>query len=278
MASDQPRRLLAEALGTALLIFFGVGSVIAALTIGEGALDYAGLGMIALAFGLVVAVVIYAFGTTSGAHINPAVTVALAATGRFPWREVPAYVIAQVVGAVIGAILVAGAFGGAAIDLGMGQTTVADDVSVVQAFIAEAVATFLLVTAIMGLAVDQRAPAGWAGLMIGLAVTVAILVAGPLTGGSLNPARTLGPLIVATLGGGETQWATLAVYLAGPLAGAVAAAFAYDAIARPREQAGPAEPAQGTQGDIEGRRDGRRESGGDVPIDSTTPPSEQRSV
>lgn len=95
MESDQPRRLLAEALGTALLIFFGVGSVIAALTVGEGALDYAGLGMIALAFGLVVAIVIYAFGTTSGAHINPAVTLALAATGRFPWREVPTYVLAR---------------------------------------------------------------------------------------------------------------------------------------------------------------------------------------
>ena len=78
------RRLAAEAIGTALLILFGPGSVVAALYLGDGELDYAGLGMISLSFGLVVALVVYAFGTTSGAHINPAVTVTLAATGRFP--------------------------------------------------------------------------------------------------------------------------------------------------------------------------------------------------
>ena len=257
MASDLSRRLLAEALGTALLVFFGAGSVLAALTVGAGTLNYAGLGMIALTFGLVIAVVIYAFGTTSGAHINPAVTIALAATSRFPWREVPGYVVAQVVGAVVGAALITLTFGAAAVDLGLGQTRVADGVSLVQALSAEVIATFILLTAIMGLAVDQRAPVGWAGLMIGLAVTVAILATGPLTGGSLNPARTLGPLIVATVAGGETQWADLVVYLLGPIAGAVAAAFAYDAIARPRDAAEPLEAAQGTQGEIEGRRDAR---------------------
>lgn len=274
MASDLSRRLLAEALGTALLVFFGAGSVLAALTVGAGALDYAGLGMIALTFGLVIAVVIYAFGTTSGAHINPAVTIALAATSRFPWREVPSYVVAQVVGAVVGAALITLTFGAAAVDLGLGQTTVADNVSLVQALSAEVIATFILLTAIMGLAVDQRAPVGWAGLMIGLAVTVAILVTGPLTGGSLNPARTLGPLIVATIAGGETQWADLVVYLLGPIAGAVAAAFTYDAIARPRHAVEEPEPAQGTQGDIEGRRDVRGNADADAATNSTGTPSE----
>jgi glycerol uptake facilitator protein len=89
------RRLLAELLGTALLAFFGPGAVVAALTMGKGSLDYAGLGIVALSFGLVVALVIYALGTISGAHINPAVTVALAVTRRFWWAEVPAYVGAQ---------------------------------------------------------------------------------------------------------------------------------------------------------------------------------------
>ncbi len=255
MESHQPRRLLAEAVGTALLVFFGPGAAVAALTVGGGEFDYAGLGMIALSFGLIVAVVIYAFGTTSGAHINPAVSITLAAVGRFPWREVPLYVVAQVIGAIVGAALLALAFGDAAIDLGLGQTAVSEGVSIPQAIVAEAVATFVLVTAIMGLAVDQRAPAGWAGLMIGLAVTMAILVIAPLTGASLNPARTLGPLVVATVGGGETAWSDLPVYLVGPVLGGLAAAFAYDAIARPRD-ADDTDAAQGTQGDIEGRRDG----------------------
>ena len=83
------RRLLAEAVGTGILVLFGAGSVVAALTLGGGELDYAGLLVIAIAFGLVVALAIYAFGETSGAHINPAVTVSLAAVGRFPWREAP---------------------------------------------------------------------------------------------------------------------------------------------------------------------------------------------
>jgi glycerol uptake facilitator-like aquaporin len=85
MSADMPRRLLAEAIGTGILVTFGAGSVVAALTFGGGELDYAGLGMVALTFGLAVALAICAFGNTSGAHLNPAVTVSLAAVGRFPW-------------------------------------------------------------------------------------------------------------------------------------------------------------------------------------------------
>ena len=99
---------------------------------------------------------------------------------------------------------------------------------IVAVFGGDAVA-FLLLTAIMALAVDRRAPSGWAGLMIGLAVAAAILLIGPITGGSLNPARTFGPLVVSTIGGGDTFWGDLPAYVIGP--------------------------AQGTQGDIEGRRD-----------------------
>jgi len=244
------RRLAAELVGTAILVLFGAGSVVAALKLGEGKLDYAGLGMIAIAFALAVAVAIYAFGTTSGAHINPAVTVSLAAVRRFPWDEVPAYVGAQLAGASIGGLLIWAIFGGDAQDLGLGQTTIADGTNYLQAIVAEAIGTFLLVTAIMALAVDKRAPGGWAGLMIGLAVAAAILLIGPLTGGSLNPARTFGPLFVSTIGGGDTEWGDLPAYLIGPLAGGVLAAAAYDAIARPRAVEG--DPAQGPLGDIEG--------------------------
>jgi glycerol uptake facilitator protein len=248
------RRLLAEALGTAMLVFFGAGSVVAALTAGGGTLNYAGLGMVAFAFAFAIAVAVYAFGNTSGAHINPAVTVSLASTGRFPWSEVPAYIGAQLVGGIVGAALIWAVFGGDAIDLGVGQTVIADGTNYLQAIVAEAIGTFLLLIAIMALAVDKRAPGGWAGLMIGLAVAAAILMIGPLTGSSLNPARTFGPLLIATIGGGDTNWGDLPAYIIGPIAGAVLAALAYDAIARPRHFDEP-QPAQGTQGDIEGRRD-----------------------
>jgi glycerol uptake facilitator protein len=129
----------------------------------------------------------------------------------------------------------------------------------VQGIVAEAIGTFLLLTAIMALAVDRRAPSGWAGLMIGLAVAAAILAIGPLTGGSLNPARTFGPMLVTAIGGGDASWGDLPAYVIGPLIGAVLATVAYDAVARPRDVEEP-EPAQGTQGDIEGRRDSVRET------------------
>lgn len=272
MSADPVRRLLAEAIGTGILVLFGAGSVVAALTLGGGELDYAGLGMVAITFALAIALAIYAFGNTSGAHLNPAVTVSLAAVGRFPWPEVPAYIGAQLAGGVVGAALIWAAFGGDAMDLGMGQTSIADGTNYLQAIVAEAIGTFLLLTAIMALAVDKRAPGGWAGLMIGLSVAAAILLIGPLTGGSLNPARTFGPLLVGTIGGGDTFWGDLPAYVVGPLIGGVVAALAYDAVARPREF-DEVEPAQGTQGDIEGRRDrvaepamepGRQGTAGDV--------------
>jgi glycerol uptake facilitator protein len=251
MTADLQRRLLAEAVGTALLVLFGAGSVVAALTLGNGELDFAGLGMIALAFGLVIAVAIYAFGTTSGAHINPAVSVSLAVTGRFPWVEVPAYVAAQLVGAFAGALLILATFPGAA-DMGTGSTALGDGVSFGRGVVAEAVATFLLVTAIMALAVDRRAPGGWAGLVIGLSVTCAVIVFGPITGASLNPARSFGPVLATAIGGGDPEWGDYPVYVLGPLIGGALAAFVYDAIARPRLV--EAEPPQGTEGDIQGRR------------------------
>lgn len=254
--SDLGRRLAAETLGTGLLVLFGAGSVVAALRVGGGRLDYAGLGMIGIAFAVAIAVAIYAFGTTSGAHINPAVTIALAARGRFPTSEVGPYVVAQLVGAVLGALLIIVTFGGGAADVnGTGGTVVADGVSYLRAIAAEVVGTFLLVIAIFALAVDTRAPAGWAGFVIGLAVACAILLIGPVTGASLNPARTFGPLLVTTLWGGATEWGDLAVYIIGPILGAVLAGLAYDLITVPRdaEARTRAEPAQGTAGDITGR-------------------------
>jgi glycerol uptake facilitator protein len=226
-------RLLAEAVGTALLVLIGAGSVVATLTV-DGRVTYAGLGFISLAFAVVVAVVVYGFGPVSGAHINPAVTVSLALTRRFPWVEVVPYVLAQVVGALVGAMLIVAVFGTDSVDLGLGATTLGDGVPYWQGIVAEAVGTFLLLYAVMALAVDSRAPRGWAGLMIGLAVAAAILLIAPQTGGSLNPARTIGPYLTLAIFGESVPWSELGVYLVGPLAGGLLAVLVYDLVAQTR--------------------------------------------
>jgi len=256
------RRCAAEGLGTALLVVFGPGSLVAALRLGDGELDPAGLSMVALSFGLVVALAVYAFGTTSGAHINPAVTVTLAATGRFPWRDAGPYVLAQLVGAVVGALLVVASFGTGSVDTSAaGAVSFGAGVGYSQAILVEALATFLLLLTIFALAVDTRAPAGWAGLMIGLSVTCLVLVFGPLTGAAVNPARAFGPFVGAAVFGADVPWSQLPAYVIGSLLGGLAAALSYDAIARPRDHddAGEGEDqlpdeAQGAAGDIVGRR------------------------
>lgn len=257
MAPDLGRRLVAEAIGTALLVVFGAGAVVAALRLGNGKLDYAGLGIIAISFALVIAIVIYAFGTTSGAHINPAVTISLAVVRRFPWLEVVPYIAAQLVGALAGGLLIVAIFGQGATDLNStGGTVLGTDVSKGQAVAAEALGTFLLVATIMALAIDRRAPAGFAGLVIGLSVACAIMVIGPLTGGSLNPARTFGPYLTTSIFGGSPPWKDYWIYVVGPLAGGAIAALVYDFVARPGrvELAPEPVPEQGTAGPVEGRR------------------------
>lgn len=186
-----------------------------------------------------VALVVYGFGPVSGAHINPAVTVSLAVTRRFPWAEVVPYVAAQLVGGFIGGLAIVAVFGTNAVNLGMGATTLGSGVPYWQGIVAEAVGTFILLFAVMALAVDARAPLGWAGLMIGLAVAVEILLIGPQTGGSVNPARTFGPYLTLAVFGGNVPWSQYGVYVAGPLAGGILAVLVYDLIAqgRPAERA-----------------------------------------
>jgi glycerol uptake facilitator protein len=254
MKADLGRRLLAEFVGTALLVLFGAGALVAALEMGRGELDYAGLGIVAFAFALIVAAVVYMFGTTSGAHINPAVTFSLAVVRRFPWAEVVPYIIVQLAGALVGAVLINAIFGSHASDLNAsGGTIVGAGFTKAQAVGAEALGTFLLLATIMAVAIDRRAPAGFAGLVIGLAVACEIMVIGPISGGSVNPARTFGPYLATSIFGGSTPWSELWIYWVGPLVGGVLAALAYDLIAQPER---PAEPggSQGTAGEVRGRR------------------------
>ncbi|MFJ8963847.1 MIP/aquaporin family protein [Lentzea sp. NPDC102401] len=216
------RRLLAEVAGTAILCLFGIGAAVAA--------GPSGLLIVALAHGLALAVAIYAFGAISGGHFNPTVTFALAVRGRFAWREVPAYVLAQLIGGVLGAAVVYAAYSSAALTAGLGATAYGPAVTPVQALVAEAAGAFILVTAVYALAVAPDAPKGVHGLGIGLALAAQIMVFGPLTGASVNLARTMGPDVVLSLAGGTVFWSQLLVYLVGPLVGGVAAALLYEVI------------------------------------------------
>ena len=257
MNADLGRRLLAEFVGTALLVIFGAGALVAALQMGQGELDYAGLGIVAISFALVIAAVVYMFGTTSGAHINPAVTFSLAVVRRFPWVEVMPYLVVQLAGGTRGRGPLNAIFGSHASDLNVsGGTVVGAEFTKAQAAVAEGLGTFLLLATIMALAVDRRAPAGFAGLVIGLAVACEIMVIGPISGGSVNPARTFGPYLATEIFGGSTPWSELWIYCAGPLVGGALAALAYDLIAQPERAATApeAEQPQGTAGDVEGRR------------------------
>src|SRR5437773_1124228 len=202
------QRSLAEVLGTALLVLVGPGSVVATLVLAgdaKPAVTGADLLGISFAFGLVIAALVYALGKVSGCHINPAVTFALAVTKRFPWREVPTYWASQVLGAVIGGLGIWAVFAHSGIDLGMGQTSF-NHASTTwgQAVFAEGIGTFILMFAILGI-VDSRSPGDFAGLVIGGVVIAIIMIVGPITGASLNPARAFGAELVSAIGGAVTH-------------------------------------------------------------------------
>ena len=223
------KRVIAEFIGTFVLVFLGTGSVIAVVVF-LGGVDPGGLLLIGFAFGVAVIAMIYTLGHISGTHINPAVSISLWATGRLPSKEMVAYVIAQLVGAFAASAMVVAIVGQRAVDAGLGSTAPGEGVSYIQAIVSEGVATFFLVLVIWGVAVDKRAPAGFAGLAIGLVVAADIWVTGPFTGASMNPARTFGPLLGLTAWGGEYDWGEFPIYIIGPLVGGVLAAVVYDYI------------------------------------------------
>lgn len=238
------KRSLAELVGTYALVFLGTGSVMTTVLLAKGrpaidnafhvGIDMAAWVAIGLAFGLAVTAMIYCFGHISGTHINPAVSVALWATKRFPTQDMLAYVIAQCAGATLGSLSVVAVWGARVIPTGLAATGMFDGVSYGQALLCEVILTFILVMTIMGSAVDSRCRGGFAGLAIGLVVAADIIVGGNITGASMNPARTFGPYLANTLVGGPNMWAQYPIYLFGPLAGGVLAAFLYDMIGDPR--------------------------------------------
>jgi MIP family channel proteins len=214
---------IAELVGTFILVFGGtavaVGAILARPTAGAA---YDSLA-VALAFGLALAAVVAAVGHVSGAHVNPAVTLGMAATKKFPWNYVPHYVVAQLVGAVLAALATWITFGGAARgEAKLAATYPAQGVGDLQAFVVEILITFILVFVVMAVATDDRAPAAIAPIAVGFALAVGVFIAGPVTGGSVNPARSLGPMLVA--GDLTSVW----LYVLGPIVGGVLGALLYD--------------------------------------------------
>jgi aquaporin Z len=201
-------RLLAEALGTFTLIFAGTGAIVINGVSG-GALGHVG---IALTFGLVVLSLIYTWGDVSGAHFNPAVTVAFASGGRFPWREVPAYVSAQSVGAFAASGLLRTLF---PTDAKLGATLPAGSAG--QSFILEVILTAILMLTILNVSTGAKEKGITAGIAVGSVIGLEAMFAGPICGASMNPIRSLAPAVVS--GHLEHLW----IYLTAPLLGAVLA-------------------------------------------------------
>ena len=272
------KRLMAEFVGTLLLVAVGAGAATAFLLGPQGLVQQipeagredpvlgallsntgADILPVALAFAAILAVIVYAFGGVSGGHFNPAVTFALALSNRFKWASVLPYWLAQIVGGIGGAFIVAAMFkngvgGVEGTEVMFGATIVANGVDWPQALLAEAFITFFLMTAIMAVAVDPRAPKGWSGLIIGLALAGGIFVTAPLTGGSANFARSLGPLLAAlAFGADQIPWGDLIWYAAGPIIGAAAAALVYEGVTSLRDHAPAPDPgAATTSGELDG--------------------------
>lgn len=202
------QKLLAEALGTFTLVFAGTGAIVINEVSG-GVITHAG---IALTFGLVVLAMIHTFGDVSGAHLNPAVTTAFAAAGRFPWRWVPGYLGAQITGALAASGLLRFLFPQAAT---LGATLPAGPP--MQSFVLEIVLTAILMLTILSVSTGAKEKGVTAGIAIGSVIALEAMFAGPVCGASMNPARSLAPALVS--GSLEHLW----LYLAAPALGALLA-------------------------------------------------------
>ena len=202
------KKLIAESLGTFFLVFAGTGAIVINEASG-GVIGHAGIAMV---FGLAVLAMIHAFGDVSGAHLNPAVTLGFAVAGRFPWRDVGGYVAAQLAGAFAASGLMKVLFPASA---DLGATLPAGDPA--QSFVLEVVLTVFLMLVILGVSTGAKEKGITAGLAIGATVALEAMFAGPISGASMNPARSLAPALI----GGHFQH--LWLYPAATILGALIA-------------------------------------------------------
>ena len=226
------RRAATEGLAAFALVFAGCGAIVADAEY-EDALGAVGVSLV---FGLIIMVMIYATGHISGAHINPAVTIAFTLARHFPPRDAVAYVVAQLSGASAGALLLLAVWPEQPAELGATVPTVAAG----SAFVYELVLTAFLMFVIVAMATDTRAVGAAAAIAIGGTVALDALFGGPVTGASMNPARSFGPALAAG------EWSQFWVYLAGPIAGAALGALAYQLLRG--ETITTADPSPSTEG------------------------------
>jgi MIP family channel proteins len=210
------RETLAEGIGTFILVFAGTGAVMVN-QLRDGALTHLGISFV---FGAVVAALIYALGHISQAHFNPAVTLAFWTSGFFPKRRVLPYVTSQCLGAILASLVLLLALGNIA-NLG---ATLPLNGNWLQSFVLEIILTFILMLVIFGSGLDRRAPIGFAGLAIGLTVGLEAAFMGPITGASMNPARSLGPALVGGI------WQHHWLYWIAPIVGAQLAVVVYSLL------------------------------------------------
>jgi aquaporin Z len=234
MSRDSAKRYVAEALGTFALVAIGPGAAMVADK--THAFGHAG---VALAFGLAVTLIVAGGGHISGAHINPAVTLALWSVGRFEKKDVAPYVIAQCVGAIASSAVLVWLLGPVG---GYGSTV--PHLPIPQSFVVELGYTALLGFVIMAVATDDRFPASAAPYALGATVFAGALVTGPLTGGSFNPARTLGPAVIGNV------WTAHWLYWAAPIGGMIAGMHAYELL-RTKSAPSPRLVATGAEGPLE---------------------------
>ncbi|NVJ18939.1 aquaporin Z [Myxococcus sp. AM010] len=228
--NEAVRKYVAEFIGTFVLVLGGVGAAVLAG-------DHIGFQGVALAFGLSLLAMVYVIGPISGCHVNPAVTLGLLLTGKMEGKDAAGYVVAQCVGAIVAAgvvlLIARGMPGGYSVATqglatnGYGAAS-PDGFGMGSAFLTEVVLTFLLVFTVLG-ATDARAPVGFAGLAIGLVLTLIHLVGIPVTNTSVNPARSLGPALFA----GSVPLGQLWLFIVAPLLGGATAAAVYRTVFRP---------------------------------------------
>lgn len=212
------KRLMAEFLGTFGLVFAGTGAIVIDGA-SHGAVTHVG---VAMTFGLIVLAMIYAFGDVSGAHLNPAVSVGFAVARRFPWKDLPSYVLAQVAGAFVATLLLKGMFPS---DGQLGATLPAGSAG--QSFVLELILSFLLMLVILSVSTGAKEKGITAGIAIGAVIGLEAMFAGPISGASMNPARSLSPAVVS--GHFENLW----IYLLAPVLGAILAVPACCAFREP---------------------------------------------
>ncbi|MBR6221673.1 MAG: aquaporin [Clostridia bacterium] len=225
------RKLIAEAIGTAVLVILGCGT---AMLVGCDAASGGGYILTALAFGLTIVAMAYSIGNVSGCHINPAVSLGVLLTGGMSVAEFVAYVISQCVGALCGSAVLAAIFGlGHVKDMtgGFGANGLAGvNGNALAGLVVEIVLTFIFVIAILGVTSKKAKHGSFGGLVIGLTLVVVHILGIGLTGTSVNPARSIGPALVAAFGGNLAPLASLWVFIVGPMAGAALAAVVHNIL------------------------------------------------